>query len=390
MTATEKQYDIIVVGSGPIGLAFALSAAKLGLTIAIIDKQSVEQFKKQKSDGREIALTHYSLSILENLGALETISKKEIFQIKEARVLDGNESNFLQFGGNSSDKLAALISNHLIKTALYKKTTQTANIQTYYEAEITNINRRDFHVDVTLESMQKITAKLIVAADSRFSQIRKHFGINCLNKDIHKTMLVARISHSLPHNNIAYECFKYGKTIALLPLSQKLCSAVITATHATAEKLMNLPTVAIEKYIEKNIGLHLGSIKIQNKFHAYPLVCTYAEKFIGDKLALLGDAAVGMHPVTAHGMNFGLKGQAMLAEEIANALKSDLPINSDFVLAAYQRRQIKLTKAFFHFTNALATIYTSESNPAKFARSILIKLANRITPIKKMLTEKLH
>jgi len=389
MTANEKQYDVLIVGGGPIGLAFALSIAKLNLTAAIIEKQGQAQLEHPKSDGREIALTHYSIEILKDLEVLKDIPQDQIFQIKEARVIDGNDSHFLQFGNGSKDKLAALISNHLIRTSLYEKAKKHKKITVYSEANISNIETNKSGVSIEVRDL-KLKGKLLVAADSRFSKIRKYSGINCLTRDIHKTMLVARVSHSLPHNNIAYECFKYGKTMAILPLSPNLSSIVITATHDKAEGLTNAPTTEIKRYIEKNVGDYLGSINLQTKFHSYPLVCTYAEKFIGDKLALLGDAAVGMHPVTAHGMNFGLKGQAMLAEEIANALNLNLPINSDFVLAAYHRRQTSLTKAFFHFTNALATLYTNESATAKFARSTLLKVANRITPIKKFLTEKLH
>jgi len=392
MTAPKKEYDVVIIGGGPVGLAFALSVAKLNLTAAIIDKQSVTELKNPAPDGREIALTHYSLEILKNLNVLNAIPQTEIFYINEARVVDGHESHFLQFGdiNEKEGKLAALVSSHLIKKALYSQVIKHANITIYPESEISNVNMEGTTAKITLEGNSKITAKLLAAADSRFSKTRKYFGINCLTKDMHKTMLVARIGHSLPHQNIAYECFRYGKTMAILPLKENTSSIVITAAHDTAAKIMNLPQKEAEYYIEKNVGNYLGQIKIQTKFHSYPLICTYTEQFTGNKLALLGDAAVGMHPVTAHGLNFGLKGQDILAEEISNALKSGLPINSDFILAAYQRRQSKLTQLFFHFTNSLAELYTSESKTAKVTRSILLKLANRITPIKNFLTEKLH
>jgi 2-polyprenyl-6-methoxyphenol hydroxylase-like FAD-dependent oxidoreductase len=123
-------------------------------------------------------------------------------------------------------------------------------------------------------------------------------------------------------------------------------------------------------------------MELSGERHAYPLVAVYADRFCGDRFALIGDAAVGMHPVTAHGFNFGLKGAETLAGKVRGAIGSGLDIGSAAVLESYDQEHRRTTFPLYVATNALVRLYTADSIPARIARSGILRIGDRLSPIK--------
>src|SRR5690606_206971 len=154
---------------------------------------------------------------------------------------------------------------------------------------------------------------LLVAADSRFSSTRRAMGIPVAMHDFGKTMLVCRVRPGRAHEGVAWEWFGQGQTRALLPLNEGLASAVLTVTGAEAERLQGLSPAEYAAELEARYEGRFGSMPLEGAVHAYPLVATWAHRFVGTRFALVGDAAVGMHPVTAHGFNLGLASVERLA-----------------------------------------------------------------------------
>ena len=153
-----------------------------------------------------------------------------------------------------------------------------------------------------------VNASLVVAADSRFSEIRRKMGIPASMLDFGRVAIVCRMKHRESNQATAWECFHYGQTLAVLPLSEYESSIVITVPTDKADHFMTQPVSAFNQDVEQQFGGKLGAMDLNGERFAYPLVAVWANRFVGPRFAVIGDAAVGMHPVTAHGFNLGLRG----------------------------------------------------------------------------------
>jgi len=384
-------HDIIIVGAGPAGLSFARSLANTGLKIALIEKQSEQQLATPEFDGRDIALTHLSVRILKELGIWARFEPDERPPIKEARVLDGTSPYCLNFDGqrDSLDALGFIVSNHVIRRALFDEVGTLDNIEILTDLTVTSVSTDDYEATVGLSDGQTMQPRLVVAADSRFSETRRMMGISASMHDFGRVCVVSRMQHEKPHDGIAFECFHYGRTLAVLPLMSHLSSIVVTAPMDQRASIMETDDAQFSRDIQERFESRYGDMKLVSERYAYPLVAVHASKFYGKRFALIGDAAVGMHPVTAHGYNLGLSGQAILASEIIDAAAQHRDIGAAPLLRRFQNKHMRTTRPMFHGTNEIVKFFTDDRAPAKLARSIALRLANRIPPIKRVIQNKL-
>lgn len=389
-----QQYDVVIIGAGPVGLCFAASLARLGLQVALIEKQSEQTLSSPDFDGRDIAVTHTTREILMNLGVWSHLPDDAISEIKQATVLNGTSSSALNFNARDVgvDNLAYIVSNHLIRKAAFDNLKRFTTISLITDVTATQASSNKQAAFLTLSNGIKLKCNLLIAADSRFSSIRQQMGISAKRDDFGKSILVFQMEIEKHHANIAYECFYYGYTMAALPLSGNKCSIVITISPHECDRLMNLNEEQFNTEMEGRFHLRHGKMKLLGHRFSYPLISVYADKFVGNCFALIGDAAVGMHPVTAHGFNFGVKGQFCLANEINNAIKTNHLIGSQYGLIRYEKEHIKLTKPLYLTTNVIAKLFTRDDLKSRCVRSVLLKAANGVSPVKKLimstLTEK--
>jgi ubiquinone biosynthesis UbiH/UbiF/VisC/COQ6 family hydroxylase len=384
-------YDIIIVGAGPAGLSFARSLAHTRLRIALIEKQSEKQLAAPKFDGRDIALTHRSVRILKELGIWARFGPDDRPPIKAARVLDGTSPYCLKFDSqqNSFDALGFIVSNHVIRKALFDEVRTFDNIEIHSSLAVISVATDSSKASVVLSDGQTLESRLIVAADSRFSETRRMMGISASMHDFGRICIVCRMEHQRSHDGIAFECFHYGRTLAVLPLTRNRSSIVVTAPMDQSDAIMAMDDAQFSCDIQHRFNNQYGDMKLISKRFAYPLVGVHASKFYAKRFALIGDAAVGMHPVTAHGYNLGLSGQDILAKEIIRAATREEDIAATSLLQRYQRKHMKTTKPMFHGTNEIVKFFTDDRVPAKLARHVALRLANRIPLVKRVIQGKL-
>jgi len=384
-------YDIVVIGGGPAGLSFACSMAGLDLNVLLVEKSALESISKPRLDGREIALTHHSRKILIKLGVWALIDEAEVSALKEAKVFDGDSDSLLNFDAKKSaiEALGYLVPNHLIRAALFERVTQAENVTILNELMVDGVNTNNLGAEVSLSNGKTIKSKLVVAADSRFSEIRRKMGISSVMKDFSKVMITTRMSHEKAHNHIALEYFNYGHTLALLPLNGNVSSVVLTVPADRLDEMLKLDEKKFNKITSDGFRGKLGQMKQIGDRHSYPLVGVYAHKFSATRFALIGDAAVGMHPVTAHGFNLGLRGQDLLAMSVIKAHNSGLDIGADAVLKEFERKQINLSRLMYFGTNGIVSLFTNDDVAIKQVRKLVLKFANRFPPIKSLITQHL-
>jgi ubiquinone biosynthesis UbiH/UbiF/VisC/COQ6 family hydroxylase len=381
--------DILIIGGGPSGLSFARSLADTELEILVVEKSPRDQLQAPAMDGREIALTHLSIETLRNLGAWPRIPAEEISPIREARVLDGDSPYSLDFdqANLTVDALGYLVSNHLIRKALFEEVEASTNVVLAAGVTVNQLSTNPNGATAVLSNGKHVEASLVVAADSRFSEARRKMGIPADMHDFSRVAIVCRMEHDQPHHDTAFECFHYQRTLAVLPMSGGLSSIVITAPTHAADEIMSMSEQAFNKDVMRRFQNKLGQMALLGERYAYPLVAVYAERFSARRFALIGDAAVGMHPVTAHGFNLGLRGQATLARGIRKALASGVDIADPIVLEAYHSEHRRVTRPLYLATNALVDLFTNDTPPGKLLRKLVLRLGNGFPPLKRLIAE---
>jgi ubiquinone biosynthesis UbiH/UbiF/VisC/COQ6 family hydroxylase len=357
----------------------------------LIERSPLANIENPTEDGREIALTHLSVKLMQQLGAWERIDPDAISPIKTAKVINGNSNYSLDFTRPSKtlEALGYLIPNHLIRKAFYDEVATFDNIKLLTNRSVTDLETNDTSGIITLSSGETLTSTLIVAADSRFSETRRKMGISTTMQDFSRTAIVCRMTHELSHQQTAFECFHYGKTMALLPMTGNLSSVVITISNQKAGSILAMSDELFNQQVQQWFGNKLGKISLTGKRHSYPLIAVHANKFISNRYAVIGDASVGMHPVTAHGFNLGLRGADTLAKEIKKASIRGKNIGSYTVLKKYERKHMRITKFLYHGTNHIVGLFTNETQPAKLIRTTALRIANNFPPIRHLITAKL-
>ena len=385
------KYDIVIIGAGPAGLSFARSLGDTSLKVLLVERSSLTTLREPPEDGREIALTHLSVEMMKASGAWQQLADKDVSPICAAKVLDGNSSYTLNFDNDDAglDALGYLVPNDKIRKAYFEVVDGIGHVDLLTEISVEDVGSGVDSAWVLLSDGERVECDLLVSADSRFSETRRKMGVPATMKDFSRTAIVCRMEHTLPHNQTAFECFHYGRTLAILPMTGNLSSIVVTVSSAEADTIFNMSEEAFAADIEQRLQGQLGSMKLYGRRHLYPLVAVHANKFIGRRYAVIGDAAVGMHPVTAHGFNLGLRSQETLTKEIKHALSRGMDIGSYTVLEKYQTSHMRVTRPLYMGTNLVVGLFTNDNFAAKIARKATLRIANNFAPLKQVITRKL-
>jgi ubiquinone biosynthesis UbiH/UbiF/VisC/COQ6 family hydroxylase len=387
MSVGAMQFDVVIVGGGPSGLCFAASLRNQPLRIALVDQLRADTLRDPPYDGREIALTQRSVRLLRHLGLWARFPAQAVSPIRAARILNGSSPRALNVrAGAMHGELGFLVSNHLIRRAAYENVVDHPGLTLLPDSQVQSVSTDAAGARVVLSDGRVLEARLVVAADSRFSATRRAVGIAARSHDFGKSMLVCRMHHEEMHEHVALEWFAHEQTLAALPMNGNQSSIVVTLGPRDIERLRAMSPQAFAREMETRFCGRLGAMSLDGERFAYPLVAVYPLRFVASRCAMIGDAAVGMHPVTAHGFNFGLSGQSVLAGLLAAACARDADVGADGVLREYESIHRRATRPLYLATNAIVGLYTTESPRARFLRRALLHAARRTPPIASLLS----
>lgn len=386
-----ENVDLIVVGAGPAGLSFVRALDGSGLKIAIIERQKRAVLVDPPIDGRDIALTSRSEEMLRELGIWQHMPVDDISYIRHAKVINGSSPYALHFNHQETGKdyLGPIIANDVIRRAAFAAFEDVEGVELIDGCSVVASGTDEEAAWATLDNGRRLLAPLLVAADSRFSETRRRLGIPARMRDFGRSCIVCRVEHDEDHENTAFECFHYGRTLAILPLAGRQSSVVITLPADEAAQVMAMDDSEFGADVAERFEHRLGAMRLVGKRHIYPLVGVYSDRFYGQRFALVGDAAVGMHPVTAHGFNLGLRGGAKLASEIRAALAHGGDIGAAKGLRRYHIAHNRAARPIYLGTNMIVGLYSDDRRPARVARTALLRLGNILHPARRAIMRQL-
>jgi 2-octaprenyl-6-methoxyphenol hydroxylase len=379
----------IVIGGGSfagLGLALALRQG-LGPDVPIIVADPALA-RRPSRDPRATAIVAACRRLFEALGVWDQVTAQAQpildMVVTDSRLQDATRPVFLTFAGDvePGEPFAHMIENRYLIDALVKRTeTEGVDLRA---TSVTTFDSRSDGVDVTLADGSVVEAGLLVAADGARSKLREHADIVTYGWDYDQSGIVVTVGHERDHGGRAEEHFLPAGPFAILPLTGKRSSLVWTEKRDETARIVALGEDEFHRELEQRFGLHLGEIKALDRPRAFPLGYFVARSFIGERLALVGDAAHVMHPIAGQGLNMGLKDVAALAEVIVDAARLGMDLGQADVLERYQRWRRFDTMAMGLATNSLNFLFSNESTLLRVGRDIGLGLVDRAPPLKSM------
>jgi len=388
MAMTDARRDMVIGGAGFAGLALAIALRQaLGdsFTVTVADPALASLKSK---DPRASAIAAAARRLFEAIEVWPAVAH-EAQPILDMVVTDSKlehaiRPTYLTFGGEveEGEAFAHMIENRLLVDALVDKA-KALGIDLRAGA-VTGFDNMPNAIDVDLSGGETISARLLVGADGARSQIREQAGIATHGWNYDQSAIVCTVAHERDHDGRAEEHFLPAGPFAILPLTGKRSSIVWTETAREAERIVALPDGEFHAELEKRFGLKLGDLQVVGARRAFPLGLFTARSFIGERLALIGDAAHIIHPIAGQGLNMGLRDVAALAEAVADAARLGLDIGAPDVLERYQRWRRFDTMTMGAATDGLNRLFSNNSDMLRLARDVGLGLVERMPALKRM------
>ena len=384
----EHDSDILIVGGGLNGPALALALAQSGLTVTVIDSLSETVRKNAAFDGRAYALALSSVRLLRAIGIWNRVTdhSQPMLDIKvcDGRAGEGPSPFFMHFDHAEIEEgpMGYMLEDRHLRSAFLEAMKDTPGI-TQIRDTVTAQEVDAQGARVTLASGKTLAARLLIGSDGRASGTAQRAGIQRTGWGYGQTALVAAIEHDLPHHGVAHQFFMPPGPLAILPLPGNVSSIVWSETDATAARFAALSDKDFMQVLRPRFGDFLGQIKLKGKRFTYPLNLTLANSFVADRLALIGDAAHGMHPIAGQGLNAGLRDVAALAQVLDEARQRGEDIGAPDVLARYQQWRRFDTATLALVTDMTNKLFSNDHPLLRLGRDLGMGAINAIPKLRR-------
>ena len=378
-----ERADVIILGGGLVGLTLAIALDRHGLSSIVIDPADPEKVAAPTYDGRATAVASASWRMLETIAVGERL-EGEGCPIRTIRVSDGLQPGGLVFDPPADDEpLGMMFENRRLRAALRECALASERIALLMPARAAEVVRDQAGVRVALEDGRAVTAPLLVGAEGRGSPTREAAGIAMARWSYDHSAIVATVSHQHPHGNIAYEIFYPSGPFAILPMLPGTRSAIVWSVPAgDSAAVIDLPDRAMAAEIEKRMGGFLGTVEMAGPRWTYPLGFHHAATITAERLALVGDAAHGIHPIAGQGLNLGFRDAAALAQVLVEGARLGMDLGDSQLLGRYERWRSLDTFMVAAATDGLTRLYGLPGRTASAVRRFGMGLVGRIGPLK--------
>ena len=365
-------------------MTLACGLAACGLSVAVIDAVRPQTQLAKTFDGRASAIAFASYRMLDAIGFWKFVAG-DAQPIEQIRVSDKGSFLFVHFGDEDSANkpMGYMLENRHIRKGLYDRAAELKNLKLIAPETVQSFEGLENGVSINLASGKKITASLLVAAEGRNSSLRDQAGIATNEWTYDQSGIVATIKHELPHLGIAHEKFFPEGPFAILPLTKNRASLVWTTKTKFTPMIMEFPDDVFEREVQEKVGDFLGNVKVTGPRWSYPLSFLMAERYTDKRLAVVGDAAHGIHPIAGQGLNLGFRDIAALVEVLAGARRNGEDIGSSQVLSRYEKWRRTDNVMLGAITDGLNRLFSNSAPPIKLARNAGLGLVNKSPEMKK-------
>ena len=380
----KNTYDVIIVGGGLSGLTMACLLGQGGIKTACIDQADP---KKTPTDLRTTAISYGSSKILDRAGIWDKMLKKAN-PIEDIQILDGDSPLLLQFlsGEVQNRAFGWIVENADLKKILTKQAKSIKAITHIAPAKVSAFDVTDENASVTLENGETLTAQLVLGADGRQSSVRKFMDVPTRQWSYNQRAVICCVAHENSHNNVAVEHFWPEGPFAILPMSdhkkQHRSSVVFTEHGPEKNSLMHFTDEEFEIALNARFPESYGAVKMINKRAAYPLNLVHAQSYIAPRMALIADAAHGIHPIAGQGLNLGFRDVDKMAELLGKAFKEGKDLGQQDILEAYQRARRFDNMSMVAVTDGLVRLFSNKLPPVRFLRRTGLKIVSKLRPAK--------
>ena len=379
--------DLVILGGGLVGMTLALAAAKKGISTHVVDRADPAELTAEGFDGRASAISTASWNLFTNIGiapALESFACP-ISRIAVSDQLKPGRIDFVPEAHEGS--LGRMFENRRLRLALYEAAESEPLIAFHPRTEVVGRVRGPHGVTVQLADGRTLAGSLLVAAEGRRSPTREDAGLAVATWDYRHRAIISSLVHSLPHEGTAWEIFWPAGPFALLPMrddaeGRHRSALVWTVDEKDAAGTLKLGDRAFHAEVVKRMGDVLGDVTSIGPRSSYPLGFHHTAKVVDDRLALVGDAAHGIHPIAGQGLNLGLRDVGALVEVIADGMRLGLEPGDAQVLARYERWRGLDAFSVALATDGLTRLFGVPGKAASAVRRIGMAGVQRMAPLK--------
>ena len=392
-----------VIGAGPVGATLAATLAAAGIATAVVDRAPLPPMELPDFDGRAYAIALTSQRLLTAAGIWDRLphQPQAIHHIRVADGRPGAAPSSLKLDFESADigpdPFGWMVEARALRVALNAALPSLPNLRVFAPTEAVVMRHAD-HAEIRVAGGPVIRARLVIGAEGRDSPLRQQAGIKVVRHDYGQTGMVGAFAHERPHHGTALEMFLPNGPFAQLPLAGPGGFGTAELPHASAyvwsdkralaARFLAMDDEAFGRELTRRLGDHLGRIRPIGRRWSYPLSALWASRFTDTRMALVGDAAHGIHPIAGQGLNLGFRDVAALAEIIIAAVNANEDPGEAAVLARYARRAQPDAALMLGATHVLEKLFGTDFAPVRIARRLGIAAVDRIAPLKRAFAER--
>ena len=399
MAMDSERFDLAIVGAGLNGSLLALAAGEAGLRTALIDRLPLQSMTEAGFDGRTTAISYTSQRLFQALGVWADIADLAE-PILDIRISDAGHDGrtspfFLHFDhreADAGDRPAAamgwIVENRFLRAAILRRLAACPPVEPVAPDEAVETIRTADKVDLVLKSGRRLVARLVASAEGRQGTMREDAGIGARAWAYNQIAIVLVARHALPHRGVAQEKFLPGGPFAILPMrdseaGEHRSSIVWTERASIARRLLELEAPRFQAEFARRFGDFLGTVDTIGPRWWYPLHLVHAERYIEERLVLVGDAAHGLHPIAGQGYNLGVRDIAALVEVLVDSKRLGLDIGAADTLERYAQWRRADNFTMVAATDLLNRLFSNDIRPLRLARDLGLAAVNRTPPLRR-------
>ena len=390
----KKDFDILIVGAGMVGLATAALLSRLdALRVTVVDAGPMPSFDLADDVSLRVSsVAPGSIAMLDEIGAWDEILAARACPFRDMKVwdafgsADGPETLIFDSAEFAVPHLGFIVENNLIQSAMLKCLAQTKTA-VRFEAPIQAINRAGRRLTVTFDSGESLTPDLLIGADGARSMVRSSAGIAVRSWPHAQKALVTVLSPEHGHRNTAWQRFLKNGPIGLLPLADGRVSIVWSTTPDEADEAMTMPDDALGELLTEVTDGVLGRLEIAGPRGAFSLRSQHATRYAQEGLVLVGDAAHAIHPLAGQGVNLGFADAMELSAVLERAVMADENPGDKPTLRRYERARKGANQTMLRFMDILNRLFSNSSRPLARLRGTGMYLFNRSGPIRERVVQ---